>query len=784
MANNKRLNATIAIGGSISSSLKSAFGSATDGLKKIGAEIRATEKRQSMLGKTIQAFGKVTGNTRLQVDGLRSSYAESIRTIDRLRAAQNRLSTAQSRYNTLTKASHKIGGAAVAAGIGSAVLAAPSIMAVKEAKSYQNESARLTALGLGDKVNRQAFEFAKDLKTFGTSQLENLTLTRDALSIFTDMHHTEFAVPTLAKMKFGNAAFYGSEHGADNESKFMDMLKVIELRGGANSREDFDKQANMVQRVVSATGGRVGADEWRNVISTGGTAAKLMRDDAFYYQLEPLVQMMGGDKVGTGLSASYASLYQGRTTKRAAENLDKYGLIGDKTKVKNDKVGQVSQLNPGALLGSKLFRESQFEWVKQVLLPTLEKKGVTDQKEIVDVIASFVSNKKGADLLAAMVMQQKLIDKDEHKNRGAYDIDQTFNAGKQTASGKELDAKAKVENLKLQFGNDILPLYTRGLELATGALERLNGFMERNPRLTKAMAVGVAGLSAGLAVLAPVLVTVGGALSAYAGYSLLMAKFATSAAEGAAAMGFVGRTLSLVRGAGTIAMGAIEGIGAVLATISLPVAAVIGAVVAGGILIYKYWEPLKAFFGGLWDGFAAGVAPIRAAIADAFEPVVSVIAPVVMPILSGIGGWVKSAIGWFGELLKPIDKASETTKAFGQAGMAVGGVIASAFEMMLKPIEMVGHVIKATFGMIGSAWDYGMAHLMAPDVGQNKGAPVPPPLPEYVPSVGGGAKNDNRQFHIQLTQQPGQSPTSTAAAVATRLGASAAQASPLFDLGM
>lgn len=528
---NKKLSATITIGGTISSTLKSAFGTTTTQIRNIGKEIGELGKRQKVLGGVIGDFTRMGKN----VDGMRSSYSRLGAEIDRLRRSQERLNAVQRRSDNMKLFAGRaavVGAGATATG---AVMGAPIIKSMREARSYETEMGRIAALGMGEKINKDAAAFAMGMKTYGTSKLENLTLVRDALSVFGDLHHAKMAAPILAQMKFGNAAFFGSEHGAENEAAFMNLLKVVELRGGSSNESAFKKHSNMVQKVISATGGRVGANEWQNLISTGGTAAKLMRDDAFYYQLEPLVQMMGGDKVGTGLSAAYSSLYQGRTTKRAAINLEKYGFIADKSKVKHDKVGQVSQLNPGALLGSDLFRQSQFEWVKQVLIPTLAKRGVTDDKEIVDIIGSLVSNKKGADMLAAMVMQRSLIDKDERRNRGAYDIDQLDAAGRGTTGGKQISAEKKLEDLKLEVGKKVLPLYTSALESAGSALDKLNSFVEKNPTLTKYMAVGLAGIAGAVVTLGPILIAGGGLVTAYAAYQMRAAAASASAARGIAA---------------------------------------------------------------------------------------------------------------------------------------------------------------------------------------------------------------------------------------------------------
>ena len=96
------------------------------------------------------------------------------------------------------------------------------------------------------------------MKTYGTSAVENLTLVSDAMAVLKNLDRAKMAAPILAKMKFANEAVFG-EGGRSNESKFMDMLKVIEFRGGISSEAEFETQANFVQKVIAGSRGRVDA---------------------------------------------------------------------------------------------------------------------------------------------------------------------------------------------------------------------------------------------------------------------------------------------------------------------------------------------------------------------------------------------------------------------------------------------------------------------------------------------------------------------------------------------
>ncbi len=566
-------------------------------LKEAGIDTRQLGKAQEWLKNSIQL-------TNVELASQQKRLAASA-------AKQQRVTNATQHADKLRNKAGNLAMAGAGATATGAVIGAPVVKGLNEAKHYQTEVGRVNALGLGDKVSAEAVAFARNMKTYGTSQLDNLQLLRDGMSAFADVHHAEMVAPILAKMKFANHAFFGEAEGADNERKFMDMLKVIELRGGLESKEKFEAQANIVQQVITATGGRVGPNEWLNMIKTGGLAAKGLKDESFYYQMEPLVQEMGGNRVGTSLMSAYQNLYQGRTTKRSAKKLEEFGLIGDKSKVTHDKAGQLSFLNPGALLGSDLFRENQFEWMEKVLLPQLAKKGITEKNQVLDAIGSIFSNRTASNLHSQFYLQRVQIHKNEKLNRGAANIGQLDKLGRDSAAGKELEAQSKLANLKLTMGEKILPLYARGLELAISAVTRLNGFMERNPTVARVMITAFAVLAGLLLVLGPLMLGIAAMVGPYAMLHVMFAK-----------MGVTGGVLTpILRGLGSAFMWAGR---AVLwlgrALLMNPIGIAITVIAGAAFLIYKYWEPIKAFFAGLWSSvkaaFAGGFTGINSLIAD------------------------------------------------------------------------------------------------------------------------------------------------------------------------
>lgn len=487
---------------------------------------------------------------------------------------------------------------------------------IDETKRMDITENRIGALGLGNDASKEATQFSRSLKTYGTSILDNTNLMLDATTAFADVHHAKMVTPTLAKMKFANEAMFGAEQGAENENKFMNMLKVIELRNGLRSEEAFKEQANKVQRVITATGGRVGPDEWLNAIKTGGVAVKGLTDEAFYYKMEPVVQELSGNRFGTAAMSAYQNIYQGRTTKRAANNMERLGLIADPSKLKHDKAGQISFLDVGAIKGAELFKKDQFAWMEEVLLPALAKKGITKPGQVHDAMGSIFTNRTASNLFTTMYDQREQIHKNMKLNAGAEGIDQLSERAKTTTAGKELEAKANLHDAYLKFGTTILPIYTKAIETATGALQTFNGWMERNPTLAKILGVGLMGIAASL-------IAIGGTLAVFSPLILGMLSLRLMMATLGPSTGALGLAFRLLKAPMALLRFDLLGLAKNFMFVSRlfltnPIVLAVAAIAAVAFLVYKNWEPIKGFFVGIWStiktAFNGGIKGVSALI--------------------------------------------------------------------------------------------------------------------------------------------------------------------------
>lgn len=102
-----------------------------------------------------------------------------------------------------------------------------------------------------------------------------------------------------------------------------------------------------------------------------------------------------------------------------------------------------------------------------------------------------------------------------------------------------------------------------------------------------------------------------------------------------------------------------------------PIGLLVTAIGLGALAVYKYWQPIKAFFVGFWQGLQEGLAPVAEALGPAFVAFGSALAPL-KPIWDGIASVLGTVWKWVTDLLTPINAtAAELENATG-AGKRFG----------------------------------------------------------------------------------------------------------------
>ncbi|MGT3161743.1 phage tail tape measure protein [Yersinia enterocolitica] len=118
-------------------------------------------------------------------------------------------------------------------------------------------------------------------------------------------------------------------------------------------------------------------------------------------------------------------------------------------------------------------------------------------------------------------------------------------------------------------------------------------------------------------------------------------------------------------------------LGAVISFLLSPIGLLVTALVGAGILIYKYWEPIKAFFSGFFTGLIEGLRPVR----EAFAPLA--------PIFDGIGSAIGRVWNWFTQLLSPVESSKASLEAATNAGKTFGEVVGAVISGLFWPVEQL-----------------------------------------------------------------------------------------------
>lgn len=112
-------------------------------------------------------------------------------------------------------------------------------------------------------------------------------------------------------------------------------------------------------------------------------------------------------------------------------------------------------------------------------------------------------------------------------------------------------------------------------------------------------------------------------------------------------------------------------LGALLSPIGLVVTALAGV----ALVVWKYWQSITAFLGGVVEGFKAAAGPISAA----FEPL--------KPVFQWIGDKVQALWGWFTDLLTPVKSTSAELQSAAAMGRRFGEALAEGLNMVMHPLD-------------------------------------------------------------------------------------------------
>ncbi len=747
----KTLKASIVIGGAVAQSMRTAIAEARGGFRTIGTAITDAERRQKLLSNSIQTFGRQGRN----VSRMREEYAQLTRQVDRLRVVQASVADIEARQAANAAARSKYGAELRTAAFGFAATAGAVLAPVKMAADFES-----AMLGVAKQLDGARDDAGKLTPKFYEMQASVRGLGRE-LPIATN----EIADMVAAGLRMGVA---GDEIIGFTRTAAK-MADAFELPAGKLA-DDMGKIAGLFHIPVTEIEGLADAINYLddNALSAGGDIIDVMRriggmakavnmpaQEAAALGSTFLTMGSSAEVAGTATNALMRILGAASTQSKRVQN----GIRGIGLSVEELQAGMQTDAT-GTIL-KVLDRLNSLSGEKRLVAASQ-----IFGAEYGDDVAKLATGAEEYRRQLALVASEGA--------KGS--MSREFAARMQTANAQWQVAKNRMGELGGVIGSALLPQVNQLLAAVGPMVTRVAGWIEKNPQLVRgvaATALAVAGLNVavrgamyGFTVLrGPVLAVVNVWRKFQAGQALAaMGRFGPVAARSAMWIGRIGA--------------AIAGIG------TGPIALAAAALTAVALVVRKYWQPIKAFLGGVFDGLRDAVGPVMAEVQAAFAPI--------MPQLAEVGALLGKVWNWFVELLAPVNMADEELKGIADTGRQVGHVLGA---MLMSTARMLGTVIgliakmhdkfQAAAKMVGSgigavAGFLGLGNAVPQAV---PAGAVPKPAPASVSAAGrAGARagapvvQDSSQHTYNITQLPGESAEELARRIeAERRRAAAAQ---------
>ncbi|TGR41850.1 phage tail tape measure protein [Mesorhizobium sp. M00.F.Ca.ET.151.01.1.1] len=384
----------------------------------------------------------------------------------------------------------------------------------------------------------------------------------------------------------------------------------------------------------------------------------------------------------TGIKNMLLTLSSGdAATKRQVASFDKLGLkAGDLAKAMQDDAG-------GAIL-------DVLEKLEQ--LPKAEQAATMTQlfgRESIGAIAPLLTN---LDLLKENLGKVA----DEQKYGGSMNAEYAARVG--TAENGLILLKNSAIVLSQRIGKTLLPTVKELAARVAKVADRMAEWVKNNPQLVATiakLAIGGTALAAALGGL-----VVAGGVGAMALTQIHKAVMLLSGGGGLGKL--VGQVLSLGGRAFPMLFNVGRMLLPLLGGISLPVLAIGAAIGVVAALVWKYWEPIKAFMIGTWQGIVDVVNPIMDELATALEPL--------GPVWDMVSDAMGKAWNWVMKLFAPFEATREQLQGATDAGRGFGQILGTVLTVNLRmAVKAIGWLVSAFTTIlpviqnaVGGAWTY------------------------------------------------------------------------------
>lgn len=729
---NKKLNATITIGGAVSSSLKGAFGTVKSSVEQVGAAMAKLEREQRTLTNAIQTFGRQGKN----VDSLRAKYAANVAAVDKLRAATERLKRVEdARERNLAKRDQYKEGVMGTIALG-ATVAAP----IKAAMDFESTMADIKKVVDAPKgADENTFFKAIGKQVLDLSKV--LPMTANEIGrIYALGGQSGIATEDLGKftesaVKMGVAFDVSAEQAGQS---------MAELRSAFGMTQD---QVNTL------------ADQMNYLDNNGSAAAKDILE--IVQRIGPLAKVAG---VSAGQVAALGSTLRGMGVQNEIAATGIKNLFLTLAAGESATKGQRAVFKQLGYTSTEVAKSMQLDARKTMTVILKQIGKLSKDKQAAALSTLFGKEVVGsiAPLLTNLDQLEKNFDAVADKTKYAGSMQKEFAARAATTENQLILFRNQITGLGVTIGSVLLPAVNSVLQTVGPWIGKVSELAEAHPVVTKAIVA-----TAGALITLKVATFAAGFAFTYLRGGLLNITGVVASARAQMAL-MATRSLPLVA-AGVRTVGA--------AFISTGIGALVAGLAIGGLWIYRNWAGVKAFMVGTLEGIQQGLQPLI----DNLTTLWNNLGPV-KTAFEWVGGAIAKVWDWFTKLVQPVTYSGEELKKAGDAGQEFGKALAAGINFVTAPlqwlIEKITWVVtnmdtlknkavdfkNSVSDMAGGAWQKTKDFFSNPfgddtPQGNTLATPQTPASALPAPALanrGGSTYTDSSTTTIQVTQRPGE----------------------------
>jgi hypothetical protein len=567
---------------------------------------------------------------------------------------------------------------------------------IGEGAEYQHQIVMMRNAGRSAKEMAAAIGAAnRTIMDVPTSTINgNLRMLQETTLAFGGIEHAienlQFNTRMGSMMKNIMGEDYDEVHG------FNQLVRALEIRGGKMKAGDYQRQASLLYKAFSVSGGTVNPEGVLGFMQQAGVAARGYSERFLTSVVPSLIQEFGGERAGT-MSTALFNQFMGRVPiggKALTEEWIRLGLVPPNGTPQNLSV---KGWDPGSLKGNAIAMSNPLEWVETVMMPAMRAHGIdTNNKDQMLLQAQKMFGRETGKRLASTLFDPKQLER-IHADQKLYDKamgpDAAFANAMRTDPKMALaSTAASLKNLETNLGKSLFsPAGIAAVNSIARGINWLAGAFDHHPNFARGV-TALIGFGAVTAVLRVFGISLRGLVWPLRAIGGLVGR-AFAAANWEVGISVMGR---LAPRAGWLGL-ALAGIAAAL------------------VLIVAKWNGIKAFFAGMATGFSKALSPqARAGFAKLggfFRGLA--------PVFAGVGRVLHMIIDPLGSLYDLLGEINSKTHIFsglfGQVfgapvlatwrswGEAAGGAVGRVADALGRLIGLVSGAARAMAGLFSGA---------------------------------------------------------------------------------